>query len=286
MGASAARTVLVSALKGAELQIEDVASIVGEASQVSRFNRDLLESTLENVAEGISVIDANCRLVAWNRRYAELFQYPEHLLRIGTPLADLIRYNAGLGRCGPGDVEEHVAKRLAHFECGRAARVPARPRRRLGDRDAGQPAAGRRLRRQLQRHHRAQAHRAGAARERAQHPHLHRQRAGADRLRGPRPRVSLRQQGLRAGRSGWTATLSAGGACTKCWAGELPRARGPHGRRAGRLRQSFEWRPPTARGKPRYAEATYIPSSTPPARCRASSPCSMTSPIAAARSRG
>ena len=116
MGASAARTVLVSALKGAELQIEDVASIVGEASQVSRFNRDLLESTLENVAEGISVIDADCRLVAWNRRYAELFQYPNALLRIGTPLADLIRHNARLGRCGPGDPEEHVAKRLAHFD--------------------------------------------------------------------------------------------------------------------------------------------------------------------------
>lgn len=118
MGASAARTVLVSALKGAELQIEDVASIVGEASQVSRFNRDLLESTLENVAEGISVIDARCRLVAWNRRYAELFDYPESLLRIGTPLADLIRHNASLGRCGPGEVEEHVAKRLAYFDRG------------------------------------------------------------------------------------------------------------------------------------------------------------------------
>jgi PAS domain S-box-containing protein len=118
MGASAARTVLVSALRGAELQIEDVASIVGEASQVSRFNRDLLESTLENVAEGISVIDADLRLVAWNRRYAELFEYPDDLLRIGTPVETLIRYNASLGRCGPGDVEGHVAKRLAHFEHG------------------------------------------------------------------------------------------------------------------------------------------------------------------------
>ena len=118
MGASAARTVLISALKGVELQIEDVASIVGEASQVSRFNRDLLESTLENVAEGISVINADSCLVAWNRRYAELFEYPDHLLRVGTPVESLIRYNAALGRCGPGDVEEHVAKRLAHFERG------------------------------------------------------------------------------------------------------------------------------------------------------------------------
>jgi PAS domain S-box-containing protein len=118
MGATAARTVLVSALRGAELQIEDVASIVGEASQVSRFNRDLLEKTLEHVAEGISVIDGDNRLVAWNRRYAKLFHYPARLLRIGTPVEQLIRHNASLGRCGPGDVEHHVAKRLEHFQRG------------------------------------------------------------------------------------------------------------------------------------------------------------------------
>ena len=118
MGASAARTVLRSALKGVELQIEDVASIVGEASQVSRFNRDLLESTIENVAEGISVIDGESRLVAWNRRYAELFRYPDQLLRIGTPVEELIRHNAELGRCGPGEAEDHVARRLAHLEMG------------------------------------------------------------------------------------------------------------------------------------------------------------------------
>lgn len=118
MGASAARTVLVSALRGSELQIEDVASIVGEASQVSRFNRDLLETTLENVAEGISVVDAHGRLVAWNHRYAGLFDYPAELLAVGTPVEALIRHNAMMGRCGPGEVEAQVAKRLAHLQGG------------------------------------------------------------------------------------------------------------------------------------------------------------------------
>ncbi len=114
MGAAAARTVLASAMRGGELQLEEVANIVGEASQTSRFNRDLLESTLENVYEGISVVDADLKLVAWNRRYAELFRYPDGLLRVGTPIEELIRYNARLGRCGPGEIEEHVKKRV-HF---------------------------------------------------------------------------------------------------------------------------------------------------------------------------
>jgi len=115
MGAAAARTVLASALRGGELQLEDVASIVEEASHASSFNRDLLESTLENVYEGISVIDRRLRLVAWNRRYAELFRYPEDLLRPGTPVEHLIRHNARLGRCGDGDVEELVARRVSHM---------------------------------------------------------------------------------------------------------------------------------------------------------------------------
>jgi len=115
MGSAAARTLLASALRGGELPLEEVASIVGETSQASRFNRDLLETTLENVPEGISVIDENLRLVAWNRRYSDLFDYPDALLKVGTPVADLILHNARRGLCGPGDVEELVEKRMAYL---------------------------------------------------------------------------------------------------------------------------------------------------------------------------
>ncbi|MGB5588446.1 MAG: NahK/ErcS family hybrid sensor histidine kinase/response regulator [Gammaproteobacteria bacterium] len=118
MGAVAARRVLASALKGGGLGLDDLASIVGSASRTSRFNRDLLEITLENIAEGISVVDAQLRIVAWNRSYEKMFLYPPELLRIGTPIAELIRYNAGLGRCGPGEVEEHVRRRLRHMRRG------------------------------------------------------------------------------------------------------------------------------------------------------------------------
>lgn len=115
MGSAAARTLLASALRGGELQLEQVANIVGETTQASRFNRDLLETTLENVPEGISVIDDELRLVAWNRRYTDLFHYPENLLKVGTPVEELIRFNAERGLCGPGDPEELVERRLDHM---------------------------------------------------------------------------------------------------------------------------------------------------------------------------
>nr|MBO2509064.1 hybrid sensor histidine kinase/response regulator [Gammaproteobacteria bacterium] len=120
LGASSARAVVKAAIEGREMQVEDVVRIVDEASEVLQFNRALLQGAIENITQGISVVDQNLRLVAWNRRYLELFEYPEGLISIGRPIADIIRYNAQRGLCGPGDVEQHVEKRLYWMRQGTA----------------------------------------------------------------------------------------------------------------------------------------------------------------------
>lgn len=66
------------------------------------------------------MVDQSLRLVAWNRRYLELFNYPEGLIGVGRPIADIIRYNAERGLCGPGEAEVHVARRLHWMRQGRA----------------------------------------------------------------------------------------------------------------------------------------------------------------------
>jgi len=112
LGASSTRAVVKAAIEGREMQVEDVVRIVDEASEVLQFNRALLQGAIENITQGISVVDQSLRLVAWNHRYLELFDYPEGLIRVGRPIADIIRYNAERGLCGLGDVEQHVARRL------------------------------------------------------------------------------------------------------------------------------------------------------------------------------
>ncbi|MNE12003.1 Non-motile and phage-resistance protein [compost metagenome] len=84
-----------------------------------QFNRALLQGAIENITQGISVVDQSLRLVAWNRRYLELFDYPEGLISVGRPIADIIRFNAERGLCGPGEVESHVARRLYWMRQGR-----------------------------------------------------------------------------------------------------------------------------------------------------------------------
>lgn len=118
VGASSARMLVTSALAGGRMSLHEVTRLLGEGGQSLRFSRQLLAATFENVDAGISVVDAEMNLVAWNSRYLELFDYPAGMVQVGVPVAELIRYNAARGDFGPGDVEFHVDKRLGHLRRG------------------------------------------------------------------------------------------------------------------------------------------------------------------------
>lgn len=118
VGMPSARALLGSALHGSNLTHKEVARILDDTGQSLRFSKGLLAATLENIDPGVSVVDRELNLVAWNRRYLELFNYPAGMVRVGAPIADLIRYNAERGECGPGEVEDHVEKRLKHMRLG------------------------------------------------------------------------------------------------------------------------------------------------------------------------
>jgi signal transduction histidine kinase/HAMP domain-containing protein len=76
------------------------------------FNRGLLRATLEHLPQGVSVVDAQLQLIAWNRRYVEIFDYPADLVHVGQSVEVLIRYNAARGLFGPGDVEANIQRRI------------------------------------------------------------------------------------------------------------------------------------------------------------------------------
>lgn len=99
-GEVSAKLVLTSALQGRNMQLEDVATIVDEASEMFDFSRGLLQGAIEHISQGIAVVDKQLRLVAWNQRYLELFTFPAELIQVGRPIADVIRYNAQQGLCG------------------------------------------------------------------------------------------------------------------------------------------------------------------------------------------
>ena len=118
IGAASARLVLTSVLRGSGMELGEVVAVLDEAGQELRFNREILSTTLENISSGVSVVDPDMRLVAWNRRYQQMFGYPVGMLYVGRPVADLIRYNAERGELGGGGFEEQVVKRIGYMRAG------------------------------------------------------------------------------------------------------------------------------------------------------------------------
>ncbi len=117
LGSASARLLLDTAQRKTSAELDTVASIVGQASQDLKFNQRVLEGALENMSQGISVVDADLKLVAWNTRYQELFGFPEGMLSVGMPIADASRW--ALDRMGQAATREQaLARRLAHMRAG------------------------------------------------------------------------------------------------------------------------------------------------------------------------
>ncbi|WP_372399953.1 PAS-domain containing protein [Azospirillum sp. HJ39] len=116
IGAASARVVMAASLQGRSpngrsLSRGDAMAMLDEASEALRFNRKLLQATLENIGQGICVIDADHRIAAWNHRYLELLDLPADMVRVGVPFAELIRFNTGRGEYSAHDMKALLINR-------------------------------------------------------------------------------------------------------------------------------------------------------------------------------
>ncbi len=82
------------------------------AREESMRNLQLLEAVFENLPVGISLTDADLNMVAFNRRFLEMLDFPPEEFEPGDPFDKFIRYNAERGEYGPGDAEEQVRERV------------------------------------------------------------------------------------------------------------------------------------------------------------------------------
>src|SRR5712692_1219238 len=73
----------------------------------------LLQSTLENMGEGLSVFDRDGRLIAWNARFAKLLALPIDLT--GASLYDVLLQQAQRGDFGPVDPVPEARERALSF---------------------------------------------------------------------------------------------------------------------------------------------------------------------------
>ena len=70
-----------------------------------------LRITFENMGDGVSMFDETQHLVAWNRKFQEIFNVPDALLEEHRTYAEYVRYLGTRGDFGPTvDVEEQIRR--------------------------------------------------------------------------------------------------------------------------------------------------------------------------------
>ncbi len=112
VGSASSRLLLEAARRRTPAPLDEVADMVRAATQQAQFSYGVLSGALENMSQGVCVVDAEMRLVAWNTAYLDMFEYPPELIRVGRPVADLLRFNAEQGLMGDGDIDAKIERRL------------------------------------------------------------------------------------------------------------------------------------------------------------------------------
>lgn len=113
IGTALARVIIASTIREKEVSLDGVMEMLTGASQAIETNWERTREAIENIPQGISMFDSEQRLVAWNQRFFDLLDFPEHLAVVGTSFAAFFRHNAERGEYGPGDIEAQVAERVA-----------------------------------------------------------------------------------------------------------------------------------------------------------------------------
>ena len=115
IGAASSRLVLSLLLRRGNVSGQSALRLLDDASEALQYNRDLLQSALDQVRHGLSVFDKDMRLICWNRQYREMLDIPAELGRVGVPLEQILRAIAERGDLGPGKIDAIVADRLTKF---------------------------------------------------------------------------------------------------------------------------------------------------------------------------
>jgi PAS domain S-box-containing protein len=77
----------------------------------------LLRATLENMAQGVAMYDADHKLVTWNELFRQYLEMPDEFLGTDRTFSDYIRYIGARGEFGDNvDIEEALQKRLAMLD--------------------------------------------------------------------------------------------------------------------------------------------------------------------------
>jgi Na+/proline symporter/signal transduction histidine kinase len=103
IGSASSRLVLSLLFERSDDIPGDTARLLDEASEALQYNRDLLQTALGQMDQGITVFDSSNRLTVWNKRFRALLELPEHVGQVGFPLENIISILVARGDIKAGE---------------------------------------------------------------------------------------------------------------------------------------------------------------------------------------
>src|SRR3954463_10160390 len=100
IGAASSRLVMSLLLRKRTVSAKAALKLLDDSHAALHFNREILQTALNHVRQGIAVFDADLQLICSNRQFSEILGLPPHLVQLGIPLKEILEF---MGAISPGD---------------------------------------------------------------------------------------------------------------------------------------------------------------------------------------
>ena len=120
IGGASSRLVLSLLLRKRTVSTKAALKLLDDANAALQYNREILQTALDHVRQGIAVFDKELQLICWNRQFGEILDLPPSLIRSGIGLADILRFNSRRRPETPENVEDFVQVQLERYVTGNA----------------------------------------------------------------------------------------------------------------------------------------------------------------------
>jgi Na+/proline symporter/signal transduction histidine kinase len=118
IGTASSRLVLSLLLRQRTVSTRAALKMLDDANAAIHYNRQILQTALDHVRQGIAVFDKDMHLVCWNGQFGELLNLPPEFVRFGLTLAEILRFTAHRQLADPDQIEAMVGERLARYGAG------------------------------------------------------------------------------------------------------------------------------------------------------------------------
>ncbi len=112
VGSASSRLVLSSLIRQRDPAAKRAYKLLDDATAAIRHNRDLLQTALEQVHEGIAVFDSELRLSCWNRQFHRLLDIPPEIVEVRTSLRAILHQIAERGDLQSNDPAQRSAEAI------------------------------------------------------------------------------------------------------------------------------------------------------------------------------